>query len=484
MRIRAQFGVQLFGGVANVLILVALTPLLIKSLGLERYGLLLLILSFVVYVGLADLGLGPATTQRIAATHDSKERARIIGAAVLMSVILGAAAGLIFALLSLSAVGALIGLTPDVAHELSSAAGGLFFLGLTTIISGVPQGALLGMSRFTAYNVNSLLVTAASILSPATYAVCFGNDIAGLIFAVAIGRLITACIGFLSCLQAGLVPSFWPVNWNTARHLLGYGGWSTAMALMHRATNSIDRPFIGAIAGAGLIPYFAIPQGVLSRTNFVSAALMSAVFPRLAQTKTSDHSRILDNCYRSILMLTPCYVAAILLTPTLITVWLGAAFAAKASACAVLLALSAWIDAVSFVPYTYLQAAATPRREAVIGAALLLPNMFFLTVAITLGGIEGAAIVSVVRSIAYFVGRGRATGGMGIPLMDLVISALAVSLSVGMVLWMDGGAFWVAAAILVGASTCFVCLRLPPFALELIREAKIYLARRRPSYER
>ena len=75
-------------------------PILIATLGTERFGILTLIWALVSYFGLFDLGLGRALTQQLAASWARGEQGRadrLIGTALLATVVLGLVAGSLLA---------------------------------------------------------------------------------------------------------------------------------------------------------------------------------------------------------------------------------------------------------------------------------------------------------------------------------------------------------------------------------------------------
>src|SRR5262245_55812945 len=160
MPIRAKFGIQLVGGLANTALFVILTPVLVGSLGLDRYGLLLLVLSISIYAGLAELGLGLATSREMAAA-DPAQRGSILGMALSLNFVFCILAGGIYALFSWAPVSRLL-LNGDqtLSNELMSSGWALFCLGSTTILASTTQGALFGLSKFVEVNAIDLATTA------------------------------------------------------------------------------------------------------------------------------------------------------------------------------------------------------------------------------------------------------------------------------------------------------------------------------------
>ena len=470
MRIRTQFAIQLGGGILNTLVLLAFTPILVRTLGLERYGVLLLVLGFALYAGLAEFGVGMATARFIAKAEDELERSRVLGASLMVSAPLAAVAGGLFACLSFRDLGMKVGLSNSVAIELENARAALFFLGMSLVLSSVLSGLMYGLQRFIALNLISLLSTATYTLAPAGYAVVIGHDISGLIWSVDLGQLLLITVGMVLCGRAHFYPVFRGVDATLIRGLFHYGAWSTLGSALHRATNSIDRPFIGALIGAATIPFFAVPQSIVSRSSIVVGALTGSVFPRLSRLEgTSAYRELLKTCYRSACSLAPLYIIGILVFPLFLKFWLGSAFAKSAAAVAILLGLAGWLDAIGSVPYAALTATHKISRESKLASLVLLPNLGLLCISLIHFGILGAAGVAVARSAAYLIGRILVADLKAAPLIDICLQTFLVSLASAFALSrpsepVQGGFF------LAGVSVAVIIIRGGPVVSDAIQK--------------
>jgi O-antigen/teichoic acid export membrane protein len=455
MPIRAKFGIQLVGGLANTALFVILTPVLVASVGLDRYGLLLLVLSISIYAGLAELGLGLATSREMAAVHPA-QRGSILGTALILNLVFSVLAGGIYALFSWAPVSTLL-LSGDqmLSKEIMSSGWSLFCLGSTTVLAAATQGALLGLSRFVEGNAINLATTAAALAFPAAYAGLFGSDISGLIFSVAVGRAIFGIVSIFYCCVFVVRPVF-AIDVLIARRLLKFGWWSTTSAIIHRVTNSIDRFLLGSITGTAAVAAYAVPQGALARSQILGSALMSAVFPQLAKDPQNDE--LVRVCYRVTMLLAPAFVAWILAVPLLLELWLGIEFAQAGTAVAILLGVWAWFEAVGYVPYVLLQAAARVHRETLISVTIFLPNLIALIVAIKVAGPEGAAFVAILRSLTFLILRAISAGVNAIPYPDVALHSACVMLAALVALGQHGwlGATIGAAILAVTATANFV----------------------------
>lgn len=428
MRLRSHFFIQLVGAALSTFAFILLTPLLLSSLGLERYGLLLLVLSFLIYTNLAELGLGGAVSREIAACNED-DQSLIFGNAVLLSSVLACLGGLLFSLLALPIVANVFLEDPKIIAELSDSVCALFALGALSIVGSVPRSVLFGLSSFVPLNLVSIVSSTGSLIAPSLYASYIGSDLPGLLAAIAASHLAAALISFLLCHYQGCKPAF-TFNPSIARTLLSYGGWSTASGIVHRMTNSLDRPLISSLVGPAAVTFFAIPEAALNRAHLLSGALLSAAFPRLAQSPYD--TLLINTCYRGVLLMTPLFVVGILSMQTFLALWLGSEFAGNAHSIAVLLAIAIWLEVIGRVPYALLQARSGMREETKIATIILFPNLILLLLSINFFGIIGAATVAIFRSAAFFVLRARVVkidGGLRLYIFGNGVSLLIASLA-------------------------------------------------------
>jgi O-antigen/teichoic acid export membrane protein len=380
---------------------IILTPFLLSSLGLERYGVLLLVLGFLIYTNLAELGIGGAVTREIAAC-DNDRRGRIFGNAMILSAAFACVGGLFFSLLALPTVAGFFVKDLRTIADLEETKGALFALGALSILGGVPRGVLLGLSHFVQLNFVGVFSAVGSLVAPALYAGIFGIDLLGLIASVALAHFLTLMLSLALCMFVGERPEF-QYDRSIARTLVSYGGWSTASAVLHRLTNSLDRFAISALVGPAAVPLFAIPDGALNRAQLISNALLSAAFPRLARAPYDK--ALIETCYRSVLSLTPLFVIGIAVLQPLLSFWLDADFAELAHRPAVLLAVAVWADMVGKVPWTLLGARSQMSVEAKISSIIVIPNIILIIGLIKFFGVTGAAIAAVIRAFYFMISR-------------------------------------------------------------------------------
>src|SRR5215813_6772485 len=97
MSVSRHSAYNLAGSIIPVVLSFVTVPIYLKLIGAERYGVLAIAWLLLGYFGLFDLGLGRATSYRIAALRDasSRDRAKTFWAAVAVNIAMGLVGGLI-----------------------------------------------------------------------------------------------------------------------------------------------------------------------------------------------------------------------------------------------------------------------------------------------------------------------------------------------------------------------------------------------------
>lgn len=436
MRFGAQILTQVAGATLNIILLIALTPLLIHSLGMERYGILVLVLSLSIYLGILDFGASKAVTFHICRCEQSDKFAvsRVVVTALALVSPLSIIAGVLFSLASTETTGRLIGLSPEAITELSFSAPALFAIGASAILSAVPAAALLGLGQFILLNVVNVSTTASGLLFPAAAIYAFGSNVDIAITGTAIARVATLLLALLFLATKGLTLKRSCLSAKTAYELLKYGKWIGLSNLLALLSSHMDRFLIGAAATASSVAYYSIPESVLSRLGIVTNALSTTFFVRLASEAQNGIAAGVHDYYRLVLMTAPLYVSLAGFFGPALSLWIGSEFSMVAKNVAVLLAVSSWLAAINYTPYTLLQAQGKSRVTATIAALTFAPTILALFVMIKMWGVLGAAIAATVRSLLLAAFHIAASNAQGFPLpvatlhTCLVLSAAAVGL--------------------------------------------------------
>ena len=263
-------------------------PLLIHTLGTERFGLLTLVWSILGYFSLFDMGIGRATTKYVS-HYWSRQRllstSRLVRVALLMLLVFGAAAGL---LLMASA-----GIITRTVHLSASLSRDEFQNSLLIMAATLPlvmltaglRGTLEGQSRFRLLNAIKIPASMSSFVLPLLM-LPFTHRIDQITWVLALSRLVILLV-HLWAVRSLLWAAPW--HWRRAeqvllRRLMHYGGW--VFAAMGIGTlmsmGYLDRLAIGWLRAVADLAYYATPMEIILRLLIIPGAIASAMFPYLA----------------------------------------------------------------------------------------------------------------------------------------------------------------------------------------------------------
>jgi O-antigen/teichoic acid export membrane protein len=387
------------GGAATPLIVAVFAiPYLLKNLGTEGFGVLTLIWGLIGYFSLFDLGVGRALTYELSrrSPASSAELAPYLRAGLALTLITGLlGAGFVAILADLMTRSWLnIGADwqTDAMYSFLIAAVGI----IPTTISAGMRGALEGLNRFSASNLNRLAVGVMMFALPAWSVYFHGSKLwVATLYMVGGRAAIAICLLYQLrelALSSGRLKTdhLWP--------LLNYGTWVTVSGVVGPLMVYGDRFFVSAAVGANLLPNYAIPQEALQRLLLIPTALCGALLPQLAVLSRKKVRAAYGYYFKrvSIWMFYVCGLAAIFAYPAL-RIWISPAFANNSIEISLILTIGVWINAMAMVPYTVLQAMGKPKTTAIFHVFELVIYVALLWVLTNHFGLVGAALAWTTR---------------------------------------------------------------------------------------
>lgn len=391
------------GQVFPLIVGVFCIPVLVRHLGIDRFGLLTLAWLVAGYLSLFDLGLGRAVTKMIA---DGRHRrppeflATTAWTAQAMLLALGLVGG---------AAGALA--TPFLVHRLLRVPISLqpetlvsclllaMTIPLVTTSSGL-RGVLEGYQRFDLVNYVRVPIGILTFLGPVLI-IPLG---AGLVPAVAslVGvRTINVVLYLLMALR--MMPALRKPRLSAGeiRPLLGFGGWITVSSIVGPLMVSTDRFLLGALVSIASVAYYATPYEVATKMWIIPGALASVLFPAFAMSSRATPERVAVLFARGakyvLLILAIPTLAMVLLAPEGLRLWLGPDFAAHSALVLQLLAIAVLVNSLAFIPTALIQGSGRPDLTAKLHMVELPFYLAVLWLLVTHFGVVGAAMAWLAR---------------------------------------------------------------------------------------
>lgn len=405
MSLRSNALWNLAGAGFPLLVGAALFPYLVRSIGVEAFGVLTLIWALIGYFSLFDLGVGRALTQQVAQKRVAGRVAEVptlVKTGLLFAGAMGVLGGVLLALAvePLAARGLKVSpeLHADVVQALLIAAAAVPF---TTVTVGL-RGVLEAYEDFRAVNLLRMALGVATFGLPALSVLLFGPSLTWIVALLMAARLVFVVAHWvfvrrhlasdLGAARAGR---------QELRQLLSFGAWMTVSNIVSPLMVTADRFVISGVLGAAVVAYYTVPSELLLRVLILPGALTTALFPRLASLIATDIAAAARLYRRSLLLVTAVLVPISLLLAFGahwgISLWLGEAFADRAAPVASILALGLLFNGMAFVPFAAVQAAGLARITAQLHVAEAFVYFPLLIVGLHEFGLAGAAFAWTAR---------------------------------------------------------------------------------------
>lgn len=324
---------NLLGQVGTFLVSFTVTPYLVHHMGVETYGLYVLLFTAANYLTLFSFGAGSATTKfsaEYAGAGDGGKVARVFELSWRAHGLGGVVGGALFYVWAPALMGSVFKVPADLVgvgvFVVRCAAVGAVFVGAKQ----VGFSTLSGLQKFGRQNA---LLFALNLLTPLAAAAAFviGH---GLRAAAVSYVVVNALIGLASYWVArrelgGAAPKAVP-NREFARYSLV--SWLGSMAWL--VSFHADKLFIAHDYALSDLTLYSVPAGILQRLQIVPALFGTALFPLLAELGAHEAKDSLPRIYLKslralLLVVLPILVFLFALMPQFLSVWLGPEFGTR-----------------------------------------------------------------------------------------------------------------------------------------------------------
>lgn len=394
-----------------LLLALALTPVLVQQMGIERWGLFTLALALVGVFGVFDLGVGAALTRALAArigAGETRGATELAGAALsALALVSTAIAAVAFAAVPFL-VQRVLNTPPDLQAEAVAAFRLLCLAAPLVVVNAALWGALAAHQRFRAANLVTMPVATFYYLGPVLVLLVWQS-------------LVGVILALLACRLANTIAYLWLARrdlpglglamprWALVGPLLRMGGWMSASGILTQALLYADRFLIGALLTLSAVAFYATPLDLVMRMWILPVAVAQALLPAMASAYAT-HAEATAGLLRRGALLTlaavlPACLVLVAAGPWLLHLWLGAEFAAGGGRVLQILAVGIFFSCAAFAPGALLDAIGRPDVNAkwqLAQAAVFLPLSALLLVKF---GIEGAAAAWAARCATDAAGR-------------------------------------------------------------------------------
>ena len=357
-------------GVPMIAAVFAVPPLL-AALGSSSFGIVSLFWLVVGYFSLADLGLGRATTQVIAArlgSGASEGIGRTVWTAQCVMSVLGAVGGVLLWVLAPLLTERVLRIPAGLATESCRAFRVLALAIPAVTLSTGLRGVLEAKHHFGEVSLVRGFMGLSTFLAPLVV-VRFSPTPAAVAASLVVTRWIS-CIAYVPfCLRAIPELTRFRIGRSELLALFRLGSWITVSNVISPILVNIDRFLIGSLISMAAVAWYATPVEMITKLNIVSASVVANLFPVFAgATAAGQHEQaahLLERGLRYVLALVfPAVLLITLFAHPLLSLWLGTEFASHSSVVLQIVAIGVLCNGLAYVPAAFVQASGRPDSAA------------------------------------------------------------------------------------------------------------------------
>jgi len=396
---------NILGQAVPLVVGVVAIPIITRSLGDARFGLLALMWAIIGYFSLLDLGLGRATTKFVAealSAHDTRRASQVAAFTAAGQTALGILGGVLLGTLIPWLVSDLLRVPEGLRVEAEQAFRWLALSVPFVVLSLNLRAVLEGAQRFDLANSIRAPSGVLGFAVPAV-AASLGSGLPGIV-ALLLALRVVACAATWIAIRVALPAFRWELRptRDLVRPLLAYGGWVAVSNLVGPVLTYLERFVLGAVVGVSAVAYFAAPYEAISRLLIVPASLAGGLFPvvsvPLQEDRRAEAARLLGRSVRSLwALLGAPAVVVMLFSGALLRVWLGPTYAAQGATALAILAAGMLIIGLAHVPSVFLYGQGRPDLPAIFQVLELPIYVALAWTCVRAYGVTGAALAWTLR---------------------------------------------------------------------------------------
>ena len=393
----------LAGSVVPLAVTFVSTPFIIRFLGAESYGVLLLVGLIPTYFSFADFGMGVASTKFASEVYGQGDRVKE-GEIVRSTAAIAFVSSLVVAIpLFLFSQPIIIALNvPEHLHAEASVAlkiaSASFVLGILSSVLNAPMLARLRMDLNTVTSAFPRIMLAA--VTP--FIIYYGGGIVGAIsWAFIVNLTALAVILYLS---GRLLPELFrtSVDREYFRRVIKFGGsWFVAMIAAMLLIN-LEKLFLTKMVSVKALAYYSVAFTFANMATMFSQAMSQSLVPAFSQLlvpgKRSEFDALFARSIRlTLIWLLPAVMLLFVIAKPFFTIWAGEDFGVNSTLPFYVLLVGLLFNLQATVPYTAIAAVGRTDVFARLYWVELLLYAVGAYVLISNFGIVGAAIAWTLR---------------------------------------------------------------------------------------
>ncbi len=386
--------------VAQPLSMLAAAPFLVHRLGLDQYGIWMLVSAILGSVGILSTGFGDATVKYVSAyrgqkNHDGVERT--IRATLTINMLLGGTFGSLVWVAAPYSVDYIFKIAPAFRVASIQAIRISAIILVVRSVESVFVGSLRAFERYgppVRLNVflRSIVVVSAVVLA------AIGRGVVAIMVATLFWSALVVVLQAVAARRVvGRLKPLPSLASQPLAEVFGFGCFSWLQALAVVAFSYADRFLVGAMLGTAPVAIYVLCIQATQPIHGLASAAFNFVFPHISSRHEAGEVHGPRRVFRLALLSSVGFSLAlatplVLFGKPLLTLWMGREFATQAHVVLAVLAVAYMILAINIVPHYTLLAVGSVRFVSIVnilGGVLSLAAVVLLIPPL---GLVGAAV--------------------------------------------------------------------------------------------
>lgn len=389
-------------GLPSLVGIVAL-PFLIRWLGDERFGLLMLIWAIHGYMQFLSLRLGVALVKFASEAISKGEEKRLAYLTWTTNALLGCLGSIGALALGMFALFLFTQIFQIPSQLWSEAKIALLLVALLVPFEIVSIGFKALLQAFQRFDLVNLVYGAGGclryLIALVLAKVGFHLDIIALAFLII--QVLQFGTYLLLCFKISPAIKSIVLDIKEAKPLVWFGGWLSVSQIVGMAIQYLDRFVVGLLLPIGHLTYYAAPVEIVNRLGMLSQSVNRALFPSLSALEKDERALQLYAQAMKFMLIIVAPIAFVLLflSQDILKLYLGEDLALKTAPILKLVAIGFLMEALGSIAHNYVLALGYPNKVAkfhIIELPLYAGLAFWFTSGM---GIQGMALAWLIRRI-------------------------------------------------------------------------------------
>ncbi|HFQ4975258.1 TPA: flippase [Vibrio vulnificus] len=384
-------------------------PVLIDSLGEEKFGFLAIAWVVIGYFSLFDLGLGRAITYTVSQKKvQHQDYIPIVNTALKFMIYISMIVVLVIASASGFIATNLLSVTLSLQSEASQAMFVLSF-GIPFVILSIGlRGVLEAYQDFKVISYITIPTGIFLFVLPVIISI-YSTSLVFVFSGLVIVRVIQFLLFIFMLKNKIKFNLFNPIDKTELKKLLMFGGWMTVSNIVSPIMVNMDRFFLGAKIAVASVAHYVVPFDLITKALVLPSAISGVLFPEFSKLLSKNKFREA----RSLMLIAMFLLGVSFLVPLsvvffladeILTTWISAEFAEKSVAIFQVLAIGVWFNGLAYIPFSFVQGNGRSDLTAKFHVCELIGYIPILLFFIDSFGVVGAAYAWSLRvTIDFFL---------------------------------------------------------------------------------